>query len=278
MITPTRNRAALWHSGWSLDGLLAQSDQDFDHIIIDDHSEDDTLAFLTQELPRLKPRHHTTVITALAPRPGPFPASDIPDNCGYHAATGSLVLHLDDDLATHPDLVAYCKLIPHCPHTPRIVWAQLEFRERDGSTPAGHDGQDSRCRLLARLPQPQPPLGLVRLPTNRIVHWGGAFTVPLRTIRELGGCDLTYAGLHSGDTRLGSRLVRAHVRSYLSTDPRMRCRHLGLSWWKRTANTDPQLAARFTARPNDSPILANGGRAFWTSPWFDNAYKVVAQF
>ena len=271
---PTRNRLGLWRSGWLLSGLRAQTDQRFEAVIVVDHSSDDTTAWLEDHFKNHPPRFSVTLCEVLIPIPGPCPASCIPDNIGVHAATGEYLLHLDDDMAINPELVAYTKKLPLS--RPTGVWALTNFCRTDGKPVPGSPGKDVRLRRVSRSLSPPNPLSLVPIPPGS--NWGGCYATQRELLLSIGGGDLTCAGYHTADTRLGARIANACGETYLSLDPHMTVTHLGTTWCRRMKIEDPNrllLSRRSTAH---NPLIANGGEAYWKSEWFSSAYRVAARF
>jgi len=207
----------------------------------------------------------------LAPRPCPFPASAVPDNCLIHAALGNRILHLDDDLDVHRELIAYVRTLPE----PAVTWGLLRFVGPDWLLLPDARALDSRPPQLARFQHSRVPAGLLWIPPGRMLHWGAAWSILRLPLLSLGGHDLKSAGFHNSDTRLGHRLAHA-FGSYLSVDERFTVSHLGLSWCMATPDLRAVRAAR--AVPLSSRPKANGGLAFWSSPWFSSAYSVAARF
>lgn len=274
VIIPTRNRRALWESGPLLPSLLAQSDLDLELVIAVDHAEDDTLEYLTTRFTAFPPPFPVSVLDVLAPRPGPFPASGVPDNCAIHAARGARILHLDDDLDVHRELVAYAKTLPAA----ATVWGQLVFCGPDWLPLPGSDALDCRPALLARFQHSRVPAGLMLMPPGRLLHWGAAWSTSRAALLAIGGHDLGTCGYHNTDTRLGTRLARVQP-SFLCTDPRFTVRHLGRTWCQSAVSDDDRRAvAASRAVPLSHRPTANHGRDFWQSAWFAAAYRVAAAF
>jgi hypothetical protein len=98
VITPTRNRSSLLPR--AIASVLAQSYARWEHVVIDDGSTDPTPEVLSKyDDDRVKVRR-TTGVGECAAR-----------NRGLDAATGDVIVYLDDDNVLHPD---WCKA---------VVWA-----------------------------------------------------------------------------------------------------------------------------------------------------------
>jgi glycosyltransferase involved in cell wall biosynthesis len=91
IVIPTHNRAAILQR--ALDSVVAQTFQDYEVIVVDDASKDNTQAFLrTYESARLRVLRNETNRGVSAAR-----------NLGARAARGEFITFLDDDDALRPD-------------------------------------------------------------------------------------------------------------------------------------------------------------------------------
>lgn len=268
VITPTRNRAGLWRSGWLLNSLAVQTDPPDELVVALDHTEDDTLDAICSSTTPFPIR----ILEVLDPRPGPNPASATPDNCLFAAATGDILLHLDDDLRVSPGLVRRIRVLLAC--TARaVIWLPMLFINPDGSPITSTPPVDSRSTRAARHNWLTLPGGLTPLPRSALMHWGAGFAVHRTEIRNIGGHCRQTAALHNADTRLGNRLVRAGVQSYLGVHPDLRAEHLGPTWYA-THKSDPQ-ALRESRGPSYGITVANGGAAYWDSETCRQSYRVI---
>jgi glycosyltransferase involved in cell wall biosynthesis len=271
VICPTRNRAGLWRSGWLLSSLRSQTDLPDELVIAVDHPDDLTTAEILCQLHGQAAAHVVRVLDVLAPRPGANPASAIPDNCLFHAATSDIILHVDDDIQLPKDFVRSVRTLFR--GLPRAtIWPALSFVNDDSSPIPGLEGLDCRARITERWPR--LPGGLIELPRARQLHWGAVYAARARDIRALGGHRLQTAQYHNQDTALGNRLARSGTPSYFAHTQDMTCSHLGMTWHAR--NRDNAKLIRESRAPA-GPNIANGGTAFWTSSWFHAAYKVIAE-
>jgi glycosyltransferase involved in cell wall biosynthesis len=272
IIVPTRNRADLWRRRWLLDSLIAQTDQPDELVIALDHTDDDTAAVLTADLAAHPVRFPVRILEVLAPRALPMPASGIPDNCAFHAAAGNIILHVDDDISLPHDFCRRMRMLfEDLP--PAVVWAQLAFVDADHNRLPSHDGNDCRSWLAVKHHWQRHPGGLVQMPIREQVHWGAVFTLCARDLRKIGGHALDHCGWHNTDTRLGNRLARSGINSYLTTLPETSALHLGKTWYAQHAR-EP-LAIRYSQGTTTGPRIANGGLAFWSSDWFKTAYREI---
>jgi glycosyltransferase involved in cell wall biosynthesis len=270
VIVPTRNRAGLWADGWLLDSLRAQAEPPDELIIALDHTEDITLELITADLKLDPVPFPVRILEVLAPRAQPMPASGIPDNCLFHAAAGEILVHVDDDIALPPDFIWKIRwLLEALP--PAVIWPNTAFVTKDKSPLPGHDGRDCRPWLASKQHWPLRPGGLLEMPLNMQVHWGAVYCLCARDLRRIGGHNLEHCGWHNTDTRLGNRLVRSGVSSYLTATPDMSPLHLGKTWYAQHAH-EP-LAIKYSQGTSLGPRFANGGQAFWSSSWFESAYR-----
>ncbi len=272
VIVPTRNRAELWRSGRLLASLRAQDDQPDELVIAIDHTEDDTLDAIRTDTSRNRLSFPVRIIEVTKPRPEPFPASGFPDNCLFHAAKGDVTLHIDDDIALPP---GYCR------HTramfeglPRaVIWGLLRFVDDQDNELA--DVSDCRRQHAAKHNWPLGPGGLWLMPTQSQTHWGAVYASTLRDIRAIGGHNIEHCGYHNSDTRLGNRLARFCGQSFATSTPATTCSHLGLTWY--SSHKHDKKAIRGSRFTSSSSKIANGGADFWTSTWFDDAYRVTLE-
>ena len=273
VIVPTRNRAALWQSAWLMDSLRAQTEPPDELVIAVDHTDDDTVAVLEADLSARPVRFPVHVLEVLAPRSAPHPASGIPDNCALHAATSTIIIHVDDDIALPPDFCRRIRvLFDSLPSA--VLWAQLHFVTPDGTELEGWQGRDGRDFLAAKHHWPTLPGGIAQLPPQLSVHWGAVFVLCARDIRAIGGHDLRQCGWHNTDTRLGRRLARSlKAGSFVTTTPALTALHLGVTWYRQNCNNPRVIRAAQSTLGGDR--IANGGQAFWSSSWFDSAYKLT---
>jgi len=258
VIIPTRNRAELWRSGWVLESLRAQTRPPDELVVALDHTQDDTLDVLRDWSVPSRFR----ILEVLSPRPQGDPASAIPDNCLFAAATGDVLVHLDDDIALGPDFcrraLEFLELKPRS-----IIWARLRFVTADHSPLTDHPPVDYRPTMAAKRHWPASPDGIFPLPSHWCVHWGAAYAVRQSEVLAIGGHDLQLAGYRNTDARLGGRLVRAGLTSYVTSKDEHAAEHLG---------TTHRAKARSTG-PTSGPQIANGGLEYWTSEAYRQSYR-----
>ena len=256
-----------------MDSLRAQPIPPDELVIALDHTEDDTAAAIYSDLARAPTRFPVRLLEVLAPCPGPNPASGIPDNCLFHAAAGDVLLHVDDDLALPPRYIEIMRaLFLGLPEA--IIWPRLDFVSTDEHPIAGIS--DVRVDACRRHHWPTLPGGLIEIPATLQLRWGAAYVVQAKTIRAIGGHDLETCQYHNTDTRLGNRLAQAGITNYFAFVDELAVKHLGPTW-HQAHKADPQAIAasqgRFRVR-----TIANGGPSFWTSSWFDTAYKPLKTY
>ena len=269
VVVPTRNRAALWQSAWLLDSLRAQTEPPDELVIALDHTEDDTLTAIQEDHARSPTPFPVLVLEVLAPRPTPFPASGIPDNCLFHTALGDIILHVDDDITVPPRMIATVRAqfdgLPNC-----AIWYPMDFVDKDHN--ALKDGADWRDRHISSGRYPQLPGGVIQPEPHSHVFTGATFATTRNVIRKIGGHALETCGFHNQDTRLGDRIARLYP-SFLSTSPKTRAQHLGTTWHMQ--NRTNGHALREAYGPPKDPKVCNGGPAFWASSWFESAYREI---
>lgn len=270
VIVPTRNRAVLWRSGWLLDGLAAQTEPPDELVIALDHTEDDTLDAVRIGAAALP--FPVRILEVLAERRGPNPASALADNSLFAVATGDILLHLDDDLAVKPDL---CRLIRelHDRYTRAVIWLQLRFVNPDHSPIQGRPPVDSRVAKAHRLNWPVLPGGIIHLPRALQAHWGGGWAVHRKEILAIGGHCLALAPFRNSDTRLGYRLVRAGLSSYVTSEVELSADHLGPTWF--SVHRDDRDAIRESRGPSFGRTIANGGLEYWKSEACRSSFRVI---
>ena len=264
VIIPTRNRAEIWRSGWLLDSLRAQTEPPDELIVAIDHTEDDTLTAIQDQIYCRNPPFPVRILEVISPRPGPNPASAVPDNCLFAAATSAILVHLDDDIAIKP---AFCRRVHALLELPprAVIWAELRFVHGDLSPRTDHPPVDRRRVMATRHRWPTLADGAARLPAHWPVHWGGAWATRRSDVLAIGGHDLSLAGYRNADARLGNRLVRAGLASYITTTDDLRADHLG---------TTHRTTTRVTG-PTSGPAIANGGYAYWTSQACRQSYREI---
>jgi len=262
VIIPTRNRAELWRSNWVLDSLRAQTRPPDELDVALDHTNDDTLDAIRSSRMQFPVR----ILEVLSPRPQGDPASAIPDNCLFAAATGDVLVHLDDDIALGPDFcrraLALLELEPRS-----VIWAGLRFVTADHSPLTNHPPVDYRPSMAAKRHWPELPPGIFQLPAHWCVHWGAAYAVRRAEVLAIGGHDLQFAGYRNADARLGGRLVRAGLTSFVTSKDEHAAQHLGTTHRAKTRSTGP----------TSGPKIANGGPSYWTSDACRQSYREIEE-
>lgn len=262
VIVPTRNRAGLWRSGRLLDSLRAQTSPPDELVVALDHTQDDTLKIIrSSRIPFL-----ARILEVLAPRPGPNPASGVPDNCLFHAAAGAILVHVDDDIALPPRFLELTRAL-FLGLPPIVIWPRIDFVD----VPPGI--HDCRTDIMARHHWPTLPGGLVEIPRALQLRWGAVYACRAEDIHAIGGHDLETCPYHNSDTRLGNRLAAAGFRNFFAFVHELAVQHLGPTWHQANAH-DPQAIASSRGKLR-SKTIANGGAAFWSSSWFNAAYKCL---
>ena len=272
VIVPTRNRADLWSRHWLLESLRTQTSLPDELIIATDHTEDDTVPTILRSTRKLAPRFPVRIIDVPAARPGPFPASGVPDNCLFHAASGDVMLHVDDDIALPPGYIAQMRaLFAGAPSA--VIWGLIQFVDADRLPIDEGAGIDPRHWLALKQRWTLLPGAIRQMPRTQQTHWGAVFAVTARDIRAIGGHDLAGCGFHNQDTRLGNRLARYCAGSYVTATDELTALHFGRTWHMTNVKEPAKIRAAYATAAG--PKIANGGNAFWTSPWFDSAYTTT---
>jgi glycosyltransferase involved in cell wall biosynthesis len=192
-----------------MDSLRDQDDQPDELVIALDHTEDDTLETITADITTRPVHFPVRILEVLAPRPEPFPASGTPDNCLFHAATGDILLHVDDDIALAPGTVRHARTLLH--ELPRAaLWYLMTFVDENRRALAA--GADWRLALASRLRLPLLPGGMMQPPATSSAFTGAIFATTRTALHAIGGHDMRHVGYHNQDTRLGNRLQLVHHR------------------------------------------------------------------
>ena len=151
VVIPTRSRPEYWRTGRTLDSILHQSRSPSDLIVAADNDRPENLTAII-DAARWAPEHiHTRVLRITAPRPEPFPASAIPDNCLFHAAGPGPVLHLDDDCILRPTT---CQLVGEVldHHPTAAIWLPTHFVDEHLNRLDGPRFRDWRIDLAESWP------------------------------------------------------------------------------------------------------------------------------
>jgi len=266
VIVPTRNRAELWRTGWLTDQLAGQTQVPDELVVAIDHTEDDTLAAIRgRPLP-----FPVRILEVLSPRAGEHQASAIADNCLFAAAAGTILVHLDDDISLGSD---FCRRATvHFTSRPRsVIWAHLCFINAGPPVTLEHPPVDRRPAMAARHRWPYLTDRIYELPAGWPVHWGGAWTAPRAELLAIGGHDLHLARYRNADARLGNRLVRAGITSYVTSTEDLAADHLGLTHHARRRRGDRARG------PTSGPAIANGGLEYWTSDACLQSYREICR-
>lgn len=266
VIVPTRNHADLWRSGWLSSGLAAQTEPPDELVVALDHTEDNTLAVIRKTWFPFPVR----ILEVLTPRIGPNPASANPDNCLFAAAGGDIIVHLDDDLSVNPDLCRRLRALLD-PGPRAVIWLQLRFVKPDHSPITVSLATDSRLRKAERLHWQMQPGGVLPLSRPAQLHWGGGWAVHRNELLAIGGHCRHLAALRNSDTRLGNRLVRHGLTSYVTCKDELIADHLGPTWY--ALHRHDRDAIRESRGPSHGATIANGGTPYWTSDTCRNSYR-----
>jgi GT2 family glycosyltransferase len=243
VVTPTHRRAA--HLKLLLDSLAAQTlgHDDFEVIVIDDASSDETPELLdraVQKLPNL--RYETLRVNS-----GPAQAR----NRGVELARGRVIVFLDDDVAAAPDLLAVHARFheqrgddlsallgrvdwhPDLKITPFMRWldsAGLQFAY-DTWLEEGEVDRPYRAFYMANI------------------------SIPRRAILDAGGFDERFPFPAFEDYELGWRLVRGGVRMwYLPRARAFHTRSIDLRTFRRRMRMVARSSDILLAKHPDFPL------------------------
>ncbi len=268
ILIPTYNRAHLWKEWGLLSDLYSQTDLDFELLIVDDNSTDDTIEFLSNYFKANQPRFRPRLIKVFLPKKHQFQTSGVSDNIGFKLVTGKTLIHLDSDMRISHRLVAFSKTLK-LDKPPRAYFGCQLFVDKEGNILS----EDFRLKSI-------PPLrDSIRLEGARA--WGGVYVISTETIRRLGGHNLDFIYNRGLDARLGRRLELANVGIYFTKRPELTIKHLGLSWFRSLRNSgNEEEIDKYSvspSRPGSPPIqtIANGGLSYWTSSWFKDIYEEI---
>lgn len=266
VIVPTRNRAVLWRSGWLLDSLAEQTRVPDELVIALDHTEDDTLYAIHEQVCCRKPPFPVRILEVISPRACELQASAIADNCLFAAASGDVLIHLDDDIALGLEFCRRTLAVLAC--SPRaVIWAGLRFVHPDRSPLTDHPPIDRRPATATRHHWPTITCGATPLPAHWQAHHGGAWAAPRAEILAIGGHDLSLAQYRNADARLGNRLVRAGLQSLITITADFSAYHVGHTHHSRQRHGDRSRG------PTSGPRIANGGPDYWTSDACRQSYR-----
>jgi glycosyltransferase involved in cell wall biosynthesis len=203
VVIPTYNRA-----GTVIDAVrsvLAQQFEDFELIVVDDGSTDDTAARVAA-IPDDRLRYV----------PGPHAGVSAARNLGVRRATGSVIAFLDSDDVWHPDKLA--REVDVLTTHPEIdaVFSDLEKRHGDRVFPSFMRETEVFSRHV-----PQTPGGVVTLEPRElrlclleeVPIKPSALTLRRSAFEEVGGFDEAWSS--SEDWELLLRLARSHRFAYI---------------------------------------------------------------
>ena len=272
VICPTRNRADIWRSGWLLDSLATQTRKPDELLIAVDHTEDDTLTAIANHLSFCRFPIRTEVLDVLAPRPGPFPASGLPDNCLFHHATSDVIIHVDDDISIPDHFVEHTEMLFDT--LPNIsIWYPMTFVDEQHKPLV--DGRDWRYDVVKARRMPIIAAGLVRPNPAYSCATGAIFATTTNAIRTIGGHASQACGYHNQDTMLGYRLSSYCTGgTYFATSPTTTALHRGLTWHMHHIK-DPAALRIAYGRTQPGPAIANGGLSYWLSNFWQTAYTIA---
>jgi glycosyltransferase involved in cell wall biosynthesis len=262
---PTYNRASLWRTGLLLGSLRDQTDKDFELLIVDDNSTDDSIGFLSGYLQENKIGSSCRLIKGKFPKRFDNQSSGNADNILFREAHGDVFIHLDDDGVIDKRLIEFVKSNIY---DDVAVFGEIVFIDKLTFQFLMRDKRIERCGL--EIDQEC----MFKLPSRFLAEWGPLWTCRTETLRKTGGHSLQTAFYRGNDARLGFR-IRQLVPTYFATRKPMRFYHFGLPF----KSTSPELAKPITRignpRGRPYPIEENGGLSFWSSGLLDGKYEEV---
>jgi GT2 family glycosyltransferase len=182
IVIPTRNRAARLRA--CLESLVAQDLQDFEVIVVDNASEDETEAVAHK-------RGLTPFVRYLRLSGARGPA--VARNVGWRAAQGELVVFTDDDVVARPGWLATL-IAAHERDPDAVVQGRTEIDPRE----APRLGAFGRSQQVTSGPGPW-------FQTCNIAY-------PRALLERLGGFDESFTDASGEDTDLGWRALEAGTR------------------------------------------------------------------
>jgi len=285
VVIPTYNRLAMWRDYHKLlDVICQQEDPEFECIIVDDNSPDGTAEWLVGYFKDHSPRCRMKVCKCKLPKSSKHQVATVSSNIGIKEATGDILVHLNDDLNLSTWMVSYLKSISPV-FTDAVVYGLLVFCDEGWKQLPHPEGLDSRYDKMRRKMMRPDANDLIEFPADWRMDWGAAYAVRRSALLEIGGYDLDLAGFRGADSRMGFRLRSLGLKSYLCTRYAFTAFHYGDSWYRRARlSSSPgviQAATRspsMNMRPVDVKVVANGGKTFWQSDWFNVSYSIVGQW
>jgi glycosyltransferase involved in cell wall biosynthesis len=171
VVIPTHNRVIKLQR--ALRSVAAQSLEDYEVIVVDDGSSDDTPAYLESI------RSERCITLRSSPNRGVSASR----NRGVSSAHGEFVVFLDDDDELRPGALAALKSLCLRSPAPDFLWGARQIHEMDGAGKVVGTREDDWSEL------PQPLSGSTFLPLALQIATNSAFSIRRAVFDEIGGFD-----------------------------------------------------------------------------------------
>jgi len=281
LFIPTYNRLAMWQDKLLLNSLLNQTDKNYELLIVDDNSTDDTILFLSEYFKEYfsKNKKHKNnikvrILKIIEPKDNINQVCGLSDNVGFKEASGDIIIHCDDDFLISKKLVEYVRGL--CFKELKMYYGNIVY-SLDTNTNA-EISWDRRCRLLKGQ-------SVVELPRQEHADWGGLWACSKEALLEVGGHDISIVYNRGVDGLLGYRLRNFGVKMFFVGVPEMRGIHRGLSWFRKMSSlSETSMIRKLSVSPYSNirmykdklpATICNGGKEFWKCGWFDELYEEI---
>lgn len=255
---PTYNRANIWKTRILWNSLLTQTERDFETIIVDDNSTDDTIETILQ-LQKDSPLNNLKFYKTILPKKSDVQASAVADNIIFGNCTTGILIHLDDDGWVSPLLVEKTNGL-NIEQEPRVFYLVINFNDPQNLQSIG---KDSRLKGY-------PKRGYFYL--KKELCWGAAYIAPTELLKTLGGFSVLTSHIRGSDTRLGVRLFETQPCLYYN-DENFVFNHLGKSFIQQMPREEYKKVSLSPNHHNiEVPIISNGGWFFFESEEFKSSF------
>jgi hypothetical protein len=255
---PTYNRADIWRRELMAWSLRRQTDKNFELLICDDNSTDDTQAVLKELLPTIGVDYR--ILKCNAPKLNATQVSPLPQNILIRECRTSAIVFCDDDGWLDKEFIRFWRSLGIGAQR-EVYYGPIWFRDTETRKVIQTD---------SRLKQYSARKALVhRIPPEKQQCWGAVFAAPVPLLRDIGGHNMEKREKRAADFRLGVRLQRVASCWFVSA-LQARFHHLGLSFVKQHAGEKELLDRVCSSEQRDGtiePTTCNGGAEFWRESW-----------